>query len=131
MSDREIRGLGRGRWYTGLGRGGWCTGLGFTTKHISIYIRWVFSNFNGTGLYPGRVSGRVSDFFIKSGPDPDPLRIFLKTHTRSYSLSDRVKSGPLGSDRAEYPWVGQKLSSLGTTNKFLFLLFFILYYFFI
>ena len=42
-----------------------------------IYRRGIFVIYS-TGFYPGRVSGRVSDFLIKSGPDPDPLRVFFK-----------------------------------------------------
>ena len=67
---------------------------------------------NGLGLGPSPGSGRV---WIKPGPDPDPLRVFfffLKTYTRPYNLSSRVKSDPLGLDRAGYPWVGYKLPSL-------------------
>ena len=40
---------------------------------------------------------------------------FFKTHTRPYNLSDRVKSGLLGSSRTGYPRVGFKLPSLATT----------------
>ena len=50
-----------------------------------------------TWTWPGPASG----FFF-----------FLKTYTRPYNLSGRVKSDPLGLDRAEYPWVGYKLPSL-------------------
>ena len=44
-----------------------------------------------------------------------PLWVFFflkKTHTRPYSLSGRVKFGPLGSSRAGYMRVGFKLPSL-------------------
>ena len=72
-------------------------------------------------IYPGRV---------EFGPDfyknPDPVRVFLKkTQTRPYSLSSRVKSDPLGSSRAGYPQVGQKLPSLcpqGGTKVFVMIL---------
>ena len=37
---------------------------------------------------------------------------FYKIRTRPYSLSSRVKSGPLESGRTGYLWVGFKLSSL-------------------
>ena len=36
---------------------------------IGIYIyKGYFCNFRVSGFYPGQVSGRVSDFFIKPGP---------------------------------------------------------------
>ena len=57
----------------------------------------------------GRVSGFFDKIRTRSGPTSG---FFKKTHTRPYSLSDRVKSGPLGSGRAGYPRVGFKLPSL-------------------
>ena len=79
--------------------------LGLVFIAIYIYIGGFFSNSIVTGSYPGRVSG----FLIK----PRPVSgFFLKTHTQPYSLSGRVKSGPLGSGRAGYPQVRSKLPSL-------------------
>ena len=57
---------------------------------------------------PGRV-------WQKPRSDPDPLRVFLKTHTQSYYLSDRVKSDPLRSGRIGYPRVRLLLPSLLTS----------------
>ena len=39
--------------------------LGILGLVIAIYIGGFFGNFKKTGLYPGWVSGRVSDFFDK------------------------------------------------------------------
>ena len=73
------------------------------------------------GLYPGRVSGRVSDFFNKIRTRPGSASgFFLKTHTRPYSLSGRVKSGPLGSGRTGYPRIGSKLPSLCTRQMWMY-----------
>ena len=80
--------------------------LGLDNNYI---YKGYFCNFRETGFYPGQVSGRVSDFFIKPRPF---LGFFKKTHTRPYSQSDQVKLGLLGSGRAGYPRVGQKLPSL-------------------
>ena len=55
-----------------------------------------------TRLGPG--SGRI---FIKTLPDPNPVWVFFKTKIRSYSLSDLIKSDPLGSGWAGYPGSGR------------------------
>ena len=64
---------------------------------IYIYIGGFFGNFMVTGLY----SGRVSDFFIKSGPDPDPVRVLKKNPYLTLFLIGPGKIRPIrvGSDR--------------------------------
>ena len=57
---------------------------------------------------PGRV-------WQKPRSDSDPLRVFLKTHTQPYYLSDQVKSDPLRSGRIGYPRVRLLLPSLLTS----------------
>ena len=59
--------------------------------------------FNKTWIQPGPISG----FFI--------LFLFL-TQTWPYSLSAWVNPDPLRSGRAEYPWVGHKLSFLSKSS---------------
>ena len=58
-------------------------------------------------LDAGRVRVGPGRGFKKTRTRPGPgSGFFKKTQTRPYSLSDRVKSGPLGSGRTGYPRIG-------------------------
>ena len=72
---------------------------------ILVFLTYIYKRVgSGSGFGPG---------FDKTRTRPGPASgFFLKTHTRPYNLSDRVKSGPLGSGRTGYPRVGYKLPSL-------------------
>ena len=73
---------------------------------VGFFVIFNLSNQVGSGTGSGRV-------FTKTWTQPGPVSgFFSKTQTQPYSLSGRVKSDPLGSGRAGYPWVGYKLPSL-------------------
>ena len=63
----------------------------------------------------GRVSGRVSGFLIKSGPDLDPLRVFFfkNPYPALFFIGPgKIRPIRVGPGRAGYPRVGFKLPSL-------------------
>ena len=74
--------------------------------------------FFGNFIFNRVISGPGFGFFdkIRTWPGSALGFFFLKTHTRPYSLSDRVKSSPLGSGRTEYPRIRFKWPSLLWSN---------------
>ena len=84
--------------------------VGFITKYIYEDIL-VLKYITGSG----RVRSGTRRVFIKTRTRFGFFFFFLKTQTRPDSLSGWVKLDPLGSGRAGYPQVRQKLSSLKPT----------------